>query len=135
MRLVRVINGVRVPYSEQQLRNDNPSMLLPRGLVGVDLSQFGVEIDPDPAPDEADVRTERVRVTVRTVPPEPYMVPMHCFLWGLRSAIPFWVAINVGQNNRMQRFKLLDLLFKEETWNTSTISFCSSLNRVDCLFD
>lgn len=84
MRLVRVINGVRVPYSEQQLRNDNPSMLLPRGLVGVDLSQFGVEIDPDPAPDEVDVRTERVRVTVRTVPPEPYMVPMHCFLWGLR---------------------------------------------------
>lgn len=82
MKLVRIVDGVRVPYSEQQLRNDNPSVLLPQGLVGVDLAAYGAEVEPDAVSDAGP--QGQPRTILRTVPPEPEMVPMHCFLWGLR---------------------------------------------------
>ena len=81
VKLVRVIDGERIPYSEQQLRNDNPSALLSRGLAGVDLAVYGVEVEPEA---DGDAGPGQTRTILRTVPPEPEMVPMHCFLWGLR---------------------------------------------------
>lgn len=81
-------DGTTSPYSEKQLRKDNPSVLFPRGLVGVNLSEYGVSLVPDviEQPKERVVVEERIveKPVYRSVPPDPEMVPMHCFLWGVR---------------------------------------------------
>lgn len=85
-------NGKKEPYSESQFRADNPSTSFPRGLAGVDLAAYGIEIEPEretvkeePKVVERIVERVEVKVVSRSVPPDPTMVPMHCFLWGLRE--------------------------------------------------
>jgi hypothetical protein len=87
-------NGKKEPYSESQFRLDNPSVSFPRGLAGVDLAAYGVEVEPElekakEEPQVVEKIVERVvkevKVVPRTVPPDPTMVPMHCFLYGIRQ--------------------------------------------------
>lgn len=87
-------NGIKEPYSEPQFRLDNPHTSFPRGLAGVDLASYGIEVEPElekvkEEPVVIEKIVERivteVKKVARTVPPDPTMVPMHCFLWGLRE--------------------------------------------------
>lgn len=78
LRIIR--NGIKEPYSEEQLRKDNPCVSFPRNLVGVDLSLYGVEVVPSAAPNGAP-RTVDAMHAKRTVS----CVPMHCFMYGIRE--------------------------------------------------
>lgn len=75
MSLVIIRDGVKEPYSERQFRLDNPNIGFPKGLIGVDLASYGVEVAPDADPTPVSVPQARVADTV----------PMHCFLYGLRE--------------------------------------------------
>jgi hypothetical protein len=73
MELSIIRDGQRFPYSIAQLRKDNPSVSFPRDLTGVDLTPFGVIVEATKyaKPEHVD--------------PEHDMVPMHCWLYGLRE--------------------------------------------------
>lgn len=72
-------DGSKHPYSEKQLRLDNPDVSFPKGLSGVELEKYGVVMEPAPrTPDNSTVAAQR-RAVVSDV------VPMHCFLYGIRE--------------------------------------------------
>lgn len=75
MRLSITRNGKKEPYSERQFRLDNPNVGFPKGLVGVDLASYGIEVVPDT--DYTAVSSPSIRGSDT--------VPMHCFLYGLRE--------------------------------------------------
>lgn len=75
MNLSIVRDGHRFPYSVDLLRRDNPSILFPRDLTGVDLSAYGVIAE---LPEDKAGRTES-----RAIQPHR-RIAMHRFLYGLR---------------------------------------------------
>lgn len=68
-------DGKRFPYSEAELRKDNPNVSFPKGLAGVDFSAYGVIAE----------KTVHAAQPVQAIHHSQSMVAMHCFLWGLRE--------------------------------------------------
>lgn len=75
MELSIIRDGHRFPYSEAELRRDNPAVSFPKGLVGVDFDQYGV------------IAEESVHASEPLQPIKPLqrMVAMHAFLYALRE--------------------------------------------------
>ena len=75
MELSIIRDGHRFPYSEAEFRRDNPNVMFPRGLVGVDFAQYGV------------IAEEAVHAAqpVQPIHHSQNMVAMHCFLYALRQ--------------------------------------------------
>lgn len=71
--LSKVEHGVVRQYSEQELRKAYPNVMFPKGLVGVDLSQYDV-LREDVEASTAATTTQRIN-----------RVQMHQFLWGIRQ--------------------------------------------------
>jgi len=66
-------DGHRFPYSELELRRDNPAVSFPKGLVGVDFAQYGVIAE----------ETINAATPVQPIKPLQRMVAMHTFLYAL----------------------------------------------------
>lgn len=75
MELSIVRDGHRFPYSEAELRRDNPTVLFPKGLVGVDFDQYGVIAE----------ETVHAKEPINQTIPLQRMVAMHTFLYALRE--------------------------------------------------
>ena len=73
MNLSIIRDGHRFPYSERQLRLDNPNVSFPKDLSLVDLSEYGVVAEAAMA-----------NVGAKSVP-EHQRIAMHCFLYGIRE--------------------------------------------------
>lgn len=110
MKLSVVKDGLKLPYSFQQLRKDHPNVSFPRDLSGVDLTQYGVIIEEgEPAFMESptvrqdfiefrDAVSQRVAVIDSKADQLAYeldrvkestgandVVPMYKFLYGIRQ--------------------------------------------------
>lgn len=73
MNLSIIRDGHRFPYSERQLRLDNPNVSFPKDLSLVGLSAHGVVAEAAMA-----------NVGAKSVP-EHQRIAMHCFLYGIRE--------------------------------------------------
>lgn len=82
MNLSIIRDGHRFPYSERQLRLDNPNVSLPKDLSLVDLSAYGVVAEAAMA-----------NVGAKSVP-EHQRIAMHCFLYGIRE---FGLRVQFGR--------------------------------------
>jgi len=100
MELSIIRDGHRFPYSETELRRDNPTVLFPKGLVGVDFDQYGViaENIVSDLPQKAVLKVEHAKVG------------MHRWLWALRD---------IGMHVHFERYRLECQGYTRDYWNAA----------------